>query len=46
MNEIFCKGCGTCGSTCPSGAIKSKHFTDHQILMQINGLMDMELVTN
>ena len=45
VNEVLCKGCGTCGSTCPSGAIVSKHFTDTQILSQINGLMEMQLAT-
>ena len=41
VNEILCKGCGTCGSACPNGAIKSHHFTDQQILSQIEGLMQM-----
>ncbi|MFH1119341.1 MAG: CoB--CoM heterodisulfide reductase iron-sulfur subunit A family protein [Bacteroidota bacterium] len=44
VNEILCKGCGTCGSTCPAGAIKSKHFTDLQILSQIEGLMSLQEV--
>jgi heterodisulfide reductase subunit A len=39
VNEILCKGCGTCGSTCPTGAIRSRHFTDKQILSQIEGLL-------
>jgi len=38
VNEALCKGCGTCGSVCPSGAITTKHFTDKQILSQIEGL--------
>lgn len=38
VNEALCKGCGTCGSACPSGAITTKHFTDEQILSQIEGL--------
>lgn len=42
VNEILCKGCGTCGSTCPTGAITSKHFTDQQILSQIEGLLKKE----
>jgi heterodisulfide reductase subunit A len=41
VNEILCKGCGTCGSACPSGAINSKHFTDRQILAQIDGILSM-----
>ncbi len=39
VNEILCKGCGTCGSACPTGAIRCRHFTDKQILSQIEGLM-------
>lgn len=39
VNEVLCKGCGTCGSTCPAGAMTCKHFTDKQILAQIEGLM-------
>ncbi|HPD65803.1 MAG TPA: CoB--CoM heterodisulfide reductase iron-sulfur subunit A family protein [Bacteroidia bacterium] len=44
VNEILCKGCGTCGSACPSGAIRCRHFTDRQILSQIEGLMEMILL--
>jgi len=43
VNEVLCKGCGTCGSACPSGAIRCRHFTDQQILSQIEGLMEMVL---
>lgn len=41
VNEVLCKGCGTCGSACPAGAIISKHFTDQQILAEIEGIMSM-----
>jgi len=44
VNEVLCKGCGTCGSACPSGAIRCRHFTDVQILSQIEGLMEMVLI--
>jgi heterodisulfide reductase subunit A len=43
VNEILCKGCGTCGSTCPTGAIHSRHFTDKQILSEIEGLMSKSI---
>ena len=43
VNEIICKGCGTCGSACTNGAITSKHFTDKQILSQIEGVMSKSL---
>ncbi|MEN8117693.1 MAG: CoB--CoM heterodisulfide reductase iron-sulfur subunit A family protein [Bacteroidota bacterium] len=43
VNEVLCKGCGTCGSACPTGAIRAQHFTDRQILSQINGLLEKSL---
>ena len=38
INEVLCKGCGTCAAACPSGAIVAKHFSD-QILAQIEGVL-------
>jgi len=38
VNEALCKGCGTCVAACPSGAITARHFTDQQIMAQIEGL--------
>ncbi len=38
VNEALCKGCGTCAAACPSGAIMARHFTDQQIMAQIEGL--------
>jgi heterodisulfide reductase subunit A len=33
---VLCKGCGLCNTKCPTAAISSKHFTDEQILAEID----------
>lgn len=37
--SALCKACGACVSSCPSGAIKGRHFTDRQIYSQIEGVL-------
>ncbi|MFX1383372.1 MAG: FAD-dependent oxidoreductase, partial [Promethearchaeota archaeon] len=36
INQVLCKGCGVCGATCTNQALVIKHFTDQQILSQID----------
>ena len=36
VNQILCKGDGLCNAKCPTGAIKLKHFTDEEIMDQID----------
>lgn len=36
--ETVCQGCGLCNATCPQGAIQVSHFTDNQILAEVNAL--------
>ncbi len=36
--ETVCQGCGLCTATCPQGAIQLSHFTDNQILAEVNAL--------
>jgi heterodisulfide reductase subunit A len=41
VNPALCTGCGTCVATCPSGAITALHFTDEEIVAQIDGLLTL-----
>jgi heterodisulfide reductase subunit A len=41
INPALCQGCGTCVATCPSGAITALHFTDEEIVAQIDGLLEL-----
>ena len=36
--EAVCQGCGLCTATCPQGAIQLSHFTDNQILAEVDAL--------
>jgi heterodisulfide reductase subunit A len=36
VNPVLCKGDGLCNAKCPTGAIFLKHFTDEEILSQID----------
>lgn len=42
INASLCKGCGTCTSWCPSGAITSRHFTDRQVNAMIDAFFEEE----
>jgi heterodisulfide reductase subunit A len=36
VNPVLCKGDGLCNSKCPTGAISLKHYTDAEILSQVD----------
>jgi heterodisulfide reductase subunit A len=39
INPALCQGCGTCVAACPAGAITGSHFTNEQIMAQIEGIL-------
>jgi len=39
VNEALCKGCGACVAGCPSHAISLNHFTNEQILAEMEGML-------
>jgi heterodisulfide reductase subunit A len=38
VNEVLCKGCGACTAICPNKAAKQNHFTQDQVLSEVEGL--------
>jgi heterodisulfide reductase subunit A len=40
VNPVLCKGDGLCCAKCPTGAIQLKHFTDEEILAQIDAVAE------
>jgi heterodisulfide reductase subunit A len=40
VNPVLCKGDGLCSAKCPTGAIQLKHFTDEEILAQIDAVVE------
>jgi heterodisulfide reductase subunit A len=47
VNPVLCKGDGLCNAKCPTGAIHLKHFTDEELLGQIDAAVgDVKRYTN
>jgi heterodisulfide reductase subunit A len=40
VNPVLCKGDGLCNAKCPTGAIQLKHFTDEELLAQIDAAVE------
>ncbi|BEQ14689.1 hypothetical protein FAK_17550 [Desulfoferula mesophila] len=38
VNPVICKGDGLCNAKCPTGAIYLKHFTDDELMSQIDAM--------
>lgn len=39
VNEALCQGCGSCSAACPSSAAGVRHFTDRQVMGEIEALL-------
>ena len=39
VNPVLCKGDGLCNTKCPTGAVYLKHYTDEELLSQIDAAM-------
>jgi heterodisulfide reductase subunit A len=42
VNPVLCKGDGLCNARCPTGAISLKHYTDEELLSQIDAVVPGE----
>jgi heterodisulfide reductase subunit A len=40
--QAACAGCGTCGAECPTDAISMRHFTDSQMIAQIDSILEKD----
>ncbi|MCJ7668972.1 MAG: 4Fe-4S dicluster domain-containing protein, partial [Dehalococcoidia bacterium] len=39
INNFRCKRCGVCAAACPSAAIAPEHFTNKEIMAEIEGVL-------
>ena len=39
VNALLCHGCGTCVAACPAGVIRGNHFTNEQIVAELEALL-------
>lgn len=38
INPVLCKGDGLCNTKCPTGAIQLKHYTDDEVLCEVDAM--------
>ena len=42
VNPVLCKGDGLCNTKCPTGAIQLKHYTDEELISEIDAMAPKE----
>jgi heterodisulfide reductase subunit A len=42
VNPVLCKGDGLCNTKCPTGAIQLKHYTDEELMSEIDAMAPKE----
>ena len=42
INPVLCKGDGLCNALCPTKAIQLKHYTDAEIISEIDAMVSEE----
>ena len=42
VNPVLCKGDGLCNTVCPTGAIQLKHYTDDELVCEIDAAFPPE----
>lgn len=43
VNPVLCKGDGLCNAVCPTSAIQLKHFTDEQLISEIDSVFEQKI---
>lgn len=44
VNPVLCKGDGLCNAKCPTGAIQLKHYTDEELIAEIDAMTDENIM--
>jgi heterodisulfide reductase subunit A-like polyferredoxin len=44
VEPAICQGCGICATECPARAIQVQHYTDEQLVAEVDALFEPELV--